>query len=112
MAQGPYKHLSARERLLISRLKAKKLSNSAIARKIGRDKSTVSRELRRNAKIVTPQDRFFLFRIKQLWTEEELDAYLETQPAAARRTEYVWCYARRAADRGRARPQGSPEASS
>ena len=44
-----YKHLGSEERDQIAQLKAKGLSNKAIAEAIGRDPSTISRELRRNA---------------------------------------------------------------
>lgn len=43
-----YKHLSAEERNRIAELKANGLGVTAIARDLGRDKSTISRELRRN----------------------------------------------------------------
>lgn len=44
-----YKHLGSEERDQIAQLKAKGLSNKAIAEAIGRDPSTISRELRRNS---------------------------------------------------------------
>jgi IS30 family transposase len=44
----PYQQLTQDERDLIAHLHAKGLARSAIARRIGRDKSTISRELRRN----------------------------------------------------------------
>lgn len=44
-----YQHLSEEERDIISVLKAKHAPMSEIAKKLGRDKSTISRELRRNA---------------------------------------------------------------
>jgi IS30 family transposase len=88
-----FKQLTARDRVLISKLKEKKLSISEIARRIGKNKSTVSRELRRNQSVATPQDRFFWFRIERLWTEEELDEYLLTQPPEARRKKAYWTHA-------------------
>ena len=45
-----YTHLSADERDRIAELHAKHEAVSAIAKDIGRDKSTVSRELRRNGR--------------------------------------------------------------
>jgi transcriptional regulator with XRE-family HTH domain len=90
MAQRCFKQLTSSDRLMISKLKAKKLSLSEIARRIGKDKSTVSRELRRNAVTVTPQDRFFLLRVNRLWSEEQLDEYLLTEPAESRQTNDVW----------------------
>src|SRR3989338_6975052 len=44
----PYKQITQDERDLIAHLHAKGLARSEIARQIGRDKSTISRELRRN----------------------------------------------------------------
>jgi len=44
----PYKQITQDERDLIAHLHAKGLARSEIARRIGRDKSTISRELRRN----------------------------------------------------------------
>src|SRR5438552_17012796 len=93
MGQRGFKQLTARDRALISKLKEKKLSLSDIARRIGKDKSTVSREPRRNEERVTPQDAHFLFRIERLWTEEELDEYLETQSAEKREVETYWSHA-------------------
>ena len=49
MEQRCFKQLSLRERGMISKLRSQHFSISDIARRIGRDKSTVSRELRRNA---------------------------------------------------------------
>ncbi len=83
MGQRGYKQLTARDRLLIAKLQVAKLSLSEIARRIGKDKSTVSRELRRNAVRVTPQDRFFYFRVDRFWSEEQLDEFLATQPQRA-----------------------------
>src|SRR5438105_2181685 len=69
MGRG-FKQLSARDRVLISKLKEKKFSISEIARRIGRDKSTVSRELRRNRSVITPQDALFYFRIERFGIEQ------------------------------------------
>lgn len=93
MVQRCFKQLTSRDRVMISKLKVKKLSLSEIARRIGKDKSTVSRELRRNAVTVTPQDRFFLLRVNRLWSEEQLDEYLLTEPAESRQTNDVWTHA-------------------
>jgi transposase, IS30 family len=90
MVHRGFKQLTARDRVLISKLKAEQLSVSEIARRIGKNKSTVSRELRRNQTTVTPQEAYFLFRVRQLWTEEELDQYLQTQPAEKRETKAYW----------------------
>src|SRR3989338_9611382 len=45
----PYKQITQDERDLIAHYHAKGLARSEIARRIGRDKSTISRELRRNS---------------------------------------------------------------
>lgn len=93
MAQRGYKQLTDRDRVLIAKLKVKKLSLSEIARRIGKDKSTVSRELRRNAVLVTPHDRFFFYAVERLWTDEQLEAFLKTQPVEARATTAEWQHA-------------------
>jgi transposase, IS30 family len=90
MQQRAYRHLTDRERLLISKLRAQRFKLAEIARRIGKDKSTVSRELQRNGDDETPHDRFFYFRVHGLWTAEGLDAYLATQPAEDRETKRVW----------------------
>jgi IS30 family transposase len=43
-----YTHLTENERYMIEKMSQAKHSNAAIAEAIGRDKSTVGRELRRN----------------------------------------------------------------
>jgi len=48
MAKQTYNHLSSEERDKIAYLRAKEISISDIAKSIGRDKSTISRELNRN----------------------------------------------------------------
>lgn len=93
MGQRGFKQLTARDRVLIWQLKEQKLSLSEIARRIGKNKSTVSRELRRNQTRLTPQDAYFLFRVERLWTEEELDDYLQTRPAEEREVKTYWRHA-------------------
>jgi transposase, IS30 family len=93
MGERGFRQLTARDRVLISKLKEQKLSVSEIARRIGKNKSTVSRELRRNQSSATPQEAYFLFRIERLWTEEELDEYLQTQPAEKREVKKYWAHA-------------------
>ena len=93
MGQRGFKQLTARDRVLISRLKEKKLSISEIARRLGKHKSTISRELRRNQSVATPQDIFFWFRNERFWTEEQLDEYLLTQPPEAQRSKEYWTHA-------------------
>lgn len=93
MGQRGFKQLTAQDRVLISKLKEKKLSLSEIARRIGKSKSTVSRELRRNQSSATPREVYFWVRVERLWTEEQLDEYLETQPAEVRKTKTYWTHA-------------------
>jgi transposase, IS30 family len=66
-----FKQLTQRDRVLIARLQARELSVSEIARRIGRDKSTVSRELRRNAKVTTLEDHAFWVGVANLCSKEE-----------------------------------------
>lgn len=87
-----FKQLTARDRLLISQLREKKLSISEIARRIGKNKSTVCRELRRNQSTFSPHDTFFWFRVDRFWTEEQLDEYLLTQPPEAWQTTKSWIH--------------------
>lgn len=93
MGKRGFKQLTARDRVLISKLKEKKLSISEISRRIGKNKSTVSRELRRNQTRATPQDVYFWFRIERLWTEEQLDEYLRNQPPQERKAKTYWTHA-------------------
>src|ERR1051325_11625920 len=93
MGARGFKQLTARDRVLISKLKEQKLGVSEIARRIGKNKSTVSRELRRNQSSATPQEAWFLFRVERLWTEEQLDEYLLTQPAEEREVKTYWAHA-------------------
>jgi IS30 family transposase len=66
-----FKQLTHRDRVLIARFKARKLNLSEIARRIGRDKSTVSRELRRNAQVSTIEDHAFWIGVAHLCSREE-----------------------------------------
>ena len=61
------KQLTAGDRLLI-------------ARRIGKSRSTLSREMKRNAIEITAEDRYFNVRISRLWNDEEFDRFLLTQP--------------------------------
>ena len=76
MKRRGFKQLTVRDRMLIAMLKARELSLSEIARRIGKDKSTISRELRRNQSVSTAQDRWFPFRNERFWSEAQLDEYL------------------------------------
>ncbi|HTL11877.1 MAG TPA: helix-turn-helix domain-containing protein [Bdellovibrionota bacterium] len=64
MGKRAFKQLSDRDRVLISHLKNRGLSLSEIGKRIGKDKSTISRELRRNAVTVTPEEKLFWFKIR------------------------------------------------
>jgi len=79
-----FKQLSERDRVLISHLRGRGLSFSEIGRRIGKDKSTISRELRRNAKTVTAEDRLFWVKIQNLWFDEDVERYLATLPGTER----------------------------
>lgn len=92
MGQRGYKQLTERDRVLISQLREKKLSLSEIARRIGKDKSTISRELRRNAIRLTPWDRYFYFCIERFWGPDDLARYLKTKSAEERRTIKAWMH--------------------
>jgi IS30 family transposase len=84
MAHRTYKQLTARDRLLIAQLKHKGLKLAEIARRIGKSRSTLSREMKRNAIEITAEDRFFNLRISRLWNDEEFDRFLLTQPEELR----------------------------
>jgi transposase, IS30 family len=80
-----YKHLTPHDRCLIAELRAKGVKQSEIARRIGRSPATVSRELWRNGEVSTPESEFFIARMDlQLFTPEAFEAFLQTQPLAAR----------------------------
>lgn len=66
MGQRTFKQLTEHDRVLIAKLRRKKLSLTEIALQVGKDKSTISRELRRNAQTVTAQDRHFYFAVDRL----------------------------------------------
>jgi len=86
-----YRHLMKEERDIIAVLKAEGLSHSEIARRIGRDKSTISRELNRNAPVV--YKGYYLShkadeRARNRWVEthnrerlknQEIRSYVETK---------------------------------
>lgn len=100
-----YSQLTVRDRLLIEQLKAKGVTQAAIARRIGKHPSTISRELRRNATVVTAEHRFFYERIgRQLFSEAAFERFLETQPAGMRETVVSYDHAQaQDAAQGRAR---------
>lgn len=85
MGNRAFKQLTARDRVLISHLKGRGLSLSEIARRVGKNKSTISRELKRNADVVTLEDRLFWLRIRNCWLDEEVEKYLAELPAVHRK---------------------------
>jgi IS30 family transposase len=84
MATRTFKQLTDRDRVLISYLKNRKLSISEIARRVGKSKSTISRELRRNADVLTAETRLFWLKVRNLWSDEDLEAYLAQSSASER----------------------------
>jgi IS30 family transposase len=94
MAKRCFRQLTKRDRRLIYEWRKQGLSQAEIARRLGKDKSTISRELKRNAEVVTKESRLFWFKIQKLWTDDQLDAYLKTLPANERKaltqTELCW----------------------
>lgn len=71
-----FNQLTSRDRVKISRLRSSGLSISDIARKIGKDKSTISRELKRNAQQSSVDDQLFWFAIRKgLPPEPVIKAY-------------------------------------
>jgi IS30 family transposase len=77
METRTFKQITERDRVVISKLKVAGLSISEIARRLGKHKSSVSRELRRNANISDEDDKRFWLRVRHLWSDEELDRQLE-----------------------------------
>lgn len=55
-----YRQLNGKDRKKIARLKSYKLSISEIARRTGFNKSTISRELKRNGWLQRPDDKFWI----------------------------------------------------
>ena len=78
MGNRAFRQLTERDRVLISHLKNRGLSLSEIGRRVGKDKSTISRELKRNARAVTAEDRLFWIKVQNLWFDEDLERYLST----------------------------------
>jgi transposase, IS30 family len=106
MQERCFTHLSVHERRVIAELRSKEWTVSAIARQIGRCKSTVSRELRRNVEILVPNASFVAPRI-QPRDPQRLDELIRTRPSDVSEIKRVWdwrtaqenaeCRARRAA---------------
>ena len=80
MGKRAFKQLTERDRVLISHLKNRGLSLSEIARRVGKDKSTISRELKRNADVVTAEDRLFWVKVRNCWFDEDVELYLAKLP--------------------------------
>lgn len=92
MQERCYTHLSAHDRRVIAKLLAEKKTVTEIAKRIGRHKSTVSRELRRNADILVPDEQFIALRVLPK-DSAKLDEHLRTVPTydVTERT-IVWSY--------------------
>lgn len=66
-----FKQITRRDRLMISKLRTCGFSISEIARRIGKNKSTISRELKRNANVSSIDDQlFYLAAEKGLFPDE------------------------------------------
>jgi transposase, IS30 family len=95
MGKRAFKQLCERDRVLISFLKSRGLSLSEIARRIGKNKSTISRELRRNAEVVSPDEKLFWFKVRNLIVDDELDQHLSAMRPCDRneleKTSIHWC---------------------
>jgi IS30 family transposase len=72
-----FKQLTERDRVLISHLKSKGFSISEVARRLGKNKSTISRELRRNAKHVSAEDKMFWYSVTHLLSHDQLRDHLK-----------------------------------
>lgn len=90
MAKRSFKQLNHRDRVLISRLKASGFSISEIARRIGKNKSTISRELRRNARVITAHDRLFWWQVQNLVTDDELERHIAKLPPELLQDSKYW----------------------
>jgi IS30 family transposase len=71
--------------MMISKLKVKKPSLGEFARRIGKDESTVSRATQKRSRSRHRIASSFS-RISRLWSEEQIDEYLLTQPPEWRQT--------------------------
>jgi hypothetical protein len=71
-----FRQITDRDRVLISHLKTKGMGVSEIARRVGKDKSSISRELRRNALTVSRDEQVFWLGVRHLMTDDELREYL------------------------------------
>ncbi len=72
-----FKQLSQQDRVYISRLNARGMSISRIAVRLGVHKSTISRELRRNAQVSDTESQIFWIGVYNLWSRTEVLQYLE-----------------------------------
>lgn len=76
-----FRQITERDRVLISHLKAKKVSISEIARRIGKNKSTISRELKRNGSHTNTEDKIFWYGVRHLLSHEQVRAQLKSMSA-------------------------------
>ena len=90
MQERCFTHLNGHDRRVIAKLLAENKKVTEIARQLGRHKSTVSRELRRNAEIRVPSEDFVPRRVYPR-RSDRLDEHLRTRPSAdVREVELVW----------------------
>ena len=73
-----FRQLTERDRVLMSHFKKQGCSISEIARKIGKNKSSISRELKRNATHTSFEDKVFWYSVRHLLSGEELKEHLKT----------------------------------
>lgn len=85
-----YKQLTQRDRVMISHLKAKNFSLSEIAKRVGKNKSTISRELKRNGQKSTAEDAIFWHSVLHLCSYEEAIAYFIEQRIDISKDRYDW----------------------
>jgi len=85
MGKRAFRQLTERDRVLISHLKGRGLSLAEIARRVGKNKSTISRELKRNADVVSPEEKLFWFKIRNLISDDELEKLLSAMRPCDRR---------------------------
>jgi len=90
MHEPKYTHLTLRDRRLITKFRKEKLNISEIARRIGKDKSTVSRELRRNGQKFPLVDFVVWEYLDQGWSFDDLCKYVKGQPRGAEQFGYEW----------------------
>jgi len=91
MAKRTFSQLTFVDRTRIGKLRAVGCSQAEIARRIGKSPSTISRELRRNAKVTTAFDVHEMKLMELgLITDDEIDTYLRALPLAAQAAIVEW----------------------